>query len=33
MKYKPDMIAMISGIFDNIEIKKEIKDIKNIILR
>ena len=33
IKYKPDMIAMISGIFDNIEIKKEIKDIKNIILR
>ena len=33
IKYKPDMIAMISGIFDNIEIKNEIKDIKNIILR
>tara|TARA_Y100000741_G_C18122881_1_gene505788 strand:+ start:28 stop:660 length:633 start_codon:yes stop_codon:yes gene_type:complete len=33
MKYKPDMIAMISGIFDNIDVNREIKDIKNIILK
>jgi thiamine-phosphate pyrophosphorylase len=32
LKYKPDMISMISGIFDNKEIKKEIEDIKSIIL-
>tara|TARA_B100001564_G_scaffold354632_1_gene365551 strand:+ start:32 stop:664 length:633 start_codon:yes stop_codon:yes gene_type:complete len=33
LKYEPDMIAMISGIFDNIEIKQEIKNIKKIILK
>jgi hypothetical protein len=32
LKYKPDMISMIAGIFDNKEIKKEIEDIKSIIL-
>ena len=32
LKYKPDMISMISGIFDNKEIKKEIEDLKSIIL-
>ena len=32
LKYKPDMISMISGVFDNKKIKKEIEDIKSIIL-
>ena len=32
LKYKPDMISMISGVFDNKEIKREIEDIKSIIL-
>ena len=32
LKYKPDMISKISGIFDNKEIKKEIQNIKSIIL-
>ena len=28
IKYKPDMVSMISGIFNSKEIRKEIKDIK-----
>jgi len=33
MKYKPDMFCMISGIFSQEDIKKEIKDIKSKILK
>ena len=33
MKYEPDMICMISGIFSQKDIKKEIKDIKSKILK
>ena len=33
IKYKPDMICMISGIFSQKDIKKEIKDIRSKILK
>ena len=33
MQYKPDMICMISGIFNQKRIKDEIKEIKGIILK
>ena len=33
IKYKPDMVSMISGIFNSKEIRKEIKDIKRIIIQ
>lgn len=33
IKYKPDMVSMISGIFNSKEIRKEVKDIKRIIIQ
>lgn len=33
MKYKPDMVCMISGVFDHNNVSEEIKNIKDIILR
>ena len=33
IKYEPDMICMISGIFSHKNIKEEIKDIKSIIMK
>ena len=33
IKYKPDMVSMISGIFNSNEIGKEIKDIQKIIIK
>ena len=33
IQYKPDMICMISGIFSQKDIKKEIKDIRSIIYK